>query len=966
MKVATRAAVMLLFVLAAAPAVAQTTGQIEGTVTDPSGAIVAGALVTAASPSLIGKQQVTTDGRGQYYFFNLPPGRYIVTAEAGGFQMRETRDVVVSLDRTTTLDVELVVAQLGESVTVTTSDAAPIDVTSSEVNTVVTAELFTRLPTTRTLQSIISIAPSVVGSGLRDDNGRERAPSVAGSSGPENNYVLDGVSTTDPATGLEGSNIAFDFLQEVQVKTGAFAAEYGQSTGGIVNAITKSGGDELHGDLFVYFNPSSFVAGVKDSALSVSSSVPNGYNEKDFGGDLGGPLVKDTLWFFAAVNPQFRTNYHLSQSFLLPFEQNIRTPFYAGKLTWQPHEDHRLTASTFADHTTLEGGNPGATGFSTDLGYLQVRQRTGGSNYAFKYDVSITDRFILGAVLGLHYQRSNRDALDLARAQLPFRVDREAVDPITGRFRRDLVLPGSGPGFLESQRRNRWEWSLAGTNLFSGGAFGGHAIKYGYAYQDSHYDTYGALSGGYLINNRYANANPGDINHPDLHFFRSARISEQIDADTHTTIHSFFIQDAWRLLGNLSLNLGVRWEMPRVAGDAAQAERFSNTNATPGRDYYFKFTKLWENAAPRLGFAYDFTGEGKGKIYGNVARFFESAIPLDLNALAATGFAIDVAVFTGPNASGDLVRHERTAPTPTPVDPDLKPQYVDEATAGIDYEVMPDLAIGGRFVWRNVGRVIEDGILVSGDSSTYFIMNPGESLTGRAPFVGDVTFFTGLDPGSLTTIPRASLTFPKPIRRYRAVEVTATKRYAGHSTFLASYTWSKLNGNYEGLFRNDNGQLNPNLTTAFELPQLLYNATGRLPNDRPHQFKFDGAYEWGFGLATGVSLRAQSGTPVSYFFSSLSQEFLLPRGAGGRTPAITRIDLHVAYSRRLGEQCRGSVILDVFNLMNQQKAITVDQSYRLNTGVFEVLELSPVNPLYGLGTFYQYPLAVRIGLKLHF
>jgi hypothetical protein len=960
---------LLLVALSGAPAFAQTTGQIQGVVTDQTGAVVPNAAVTASGERLISPQSVTADDQGRFRFFNLPPGNYTVRVEAGGFQPREMTNVSVTLDRTTTLEPQLSVAVAGEKVDVTTSDSAPIDTTTTEVSTEVNAELLARLPTTRTLQSVFSIAPSVTGSGLVDANGRETAPAVMGSSGPENNYILDGVSTTDPAYGTQGANIAFDFIQEVQVKTAAFSAEYGQSTGGIINAITKSGGDEFHGDVFYYFTPSAFVADAKDSAIPVLAAIPNGFSESDFGFDIGGPVLKEKLWFFAAFNPQWRTNHYLGESFHLPMRQEIFTPFYALKLTWQASQDHRLTASTFGDHNTLEGTdvfNAGltATGFSSDPSYADVRQRSGGPKYSFRYDGSFGDRFVVNATLGLHYQRLNVDPLDPARGNLPFTYEAQAVDPLTGQFRTGLVLPNSGPGNLTSQRRTRFETGFDLTYLLSTEHAGEHTLKGGYEYQDNHYDVYAYRSGGGYLYNRYNNLNPSDINNPVLEFRDSRYDVYQLDADTHTKIHSFYVLDQWRPFRHLSLNLGLRWEMPRLEPDAA-AKQIILADPNFGREYYFKFTKLWENAAPRVGFSYDFTHEGRGKIYGNYARYFESAIPLDLNARAASGETYILNFFSGPLGTGDLNLQFPLAGAPTAVDPGLKAPYLEELTGGVEYELFRNFAVGGRFVWRDLARVIEDGSFDQGNS--YFIMNPGESVSGLVPFRGKFRYFAGLGLDDLRTVEDGTIFFPKAVRKYRAVELTAEKRFSDNYTFLASYTWSRLRGNFEGLFRNDNGQLDPNITSLFDLPELLFNTYGPLPNERPHQFKFDGAYQFGFGLNTGVSFRAMSGTPVSYLgphnIYGNGEAFLEPRGSAGRTPVITTLDVHLAYGHDFTDRFRGQLIFDVFNVLDQQKAITVDQRYRLDVGK---LSLSPVNPLFGLGTSYQYPLTARVGLKFQF
>lgn len=309
-----------------------TTGTVEGVVTDRNGAVVPSVTVTVTSPNLIRAQSATTDNEGRYRILNLPPGRYSVTVEpTAGFARSVRTDVEVNLSRTSSAGIQLEPGAEA-SVTVTSNYGAAVDTTSNTGGTNVSTEQFSDFTTRRTVQSLYTIAPSVTRSGLRDQSGRDRDPSVGGSSGLENSYILDGVNTTDPAFGGSGTNLPFEFVQEVEIKTGAFGAEYGLATGGIFNILTKSGGNHLHGDLFAYFTTKGVVRATKN--FPSTGSAPNGFSELDAGFDLGGALKKDKLWFFGAFNPQRRENSYLTQTFHNPVSNKVTTPFYAGKLTY--------------------------------------------------------------------------------------------------------------------------------------------------------------------------------------------------------------------------------------------------------------------------------------------------------------------------------------------------------------------------------------------------------------------------------------------------------------------------------------------------------------------------------------------------------------------------------------------------------------------------------------------------------
>src|ERR1043165_4141770 len=431
-------ALLACFALFAGSVFAQTstTGSIEGADTDSTGAAVPGVAVRVTSPNLISAQTATTDDGGRYKILNLPPGRYTVVVEAEkGFAKFERADVEVNLSRTSAVEIQLQPAGAQASVTVTDTAGAAVDVSGTTTGSNVSSDQFSNFPTQRTVQGLYTIAPTVTRSGLRDATGRDRDPSVSGASGPENNYILDGVNTTDPAFGGSGANLPFEFVQEVEIKTGAYGAEYGKATGGIFNVITKSGGNEFHGDLFGYGTTKGLVRSVKN--FPFTGAAANGFSETDIGGDIGGPIKKDKLWFFGAFNPQRRTNFYLTQTFFQPAQNKVTIPFYAGKITWSLNGKNTLTASTFGDFTKIEGflatgALTNASGFGSDINAFLGTQETGGHNYAVRLNSTIRNNFIAEISGGLHFQRANT---------IPQAVDQPVITDNFAVVRGGVTLP---------------------------------------------------------------------------------------------------------------------------------------------------------------------------------------------------------------------------------------------------------------------------------------------------------------------------------------------------------------------------------------------------------------------------------------------------------------------------------------------------------------------------------------------
>jgi len=1056
--------VAMALALFAVSAMAQTstTGSIEGTVLDPNGAAVKGATVTVTSPNLISPQTATTNDSGRYQILNLPPGSYKVVVEGQGFGKFEKENVAVNLGRTSIADAQLALATATASVTVT--GGAAVDTAANTTGSNVSTEQFSNFPTQRTVQGLYTIAPTVTRSGLRDATGRDRDPSVAGSSGPENNYILDGVNTSDPAFGGSGANLPFEFVQEVEIKTGAYGAEFGKSTGGIFNVITKSGTNEFHGDVFGYGTTKGLVREVKN--FPFTGSAANGFSEVDLGGDIGGPIKKDKLWFFGAFNPQRRKNYYLTQTFHNAVDNKVTIPFYAGKVTWALNNNNTLTGSTFGDFTKIEGFLATAAlnnvnGFGNDIRAFTGKQETGGHNYAVRLNSTIRPNFIGEFSGGLHFQRANTIPTEVATSLITdnFAVLKggavltpvstgvnfggstgfiDFVDGRGGSLQRNFVR-GPGFGLFTHQDRDRYEFNAHLQNIA-----GKHTVKWGFEWFRNKYNintlssgpaitfafTPGAVNAdGTPLRNTNGNANvtngsritnnwlvcttrsnvitcpsaagvaraqaipaatlaalgltvnPAATSISTAEAFgnpfilrNTTRVRDfELVGKTYTSAEAFYVQDDYKFARDWQFSIGARWDYEQA---------YAN-----GGTSYIKFNNFWDNLAPRLGLTWDFTGKGKGKLFANYATFIETPIPLDVNVRSAGGDVqtdknFNVNTINAP-AGSLIVPGVSTGATnlgadATPPDPGLKPQSIGEYSVGLEYEVAKDIAVGVRGIYRHMRNVIEDGSFDDGD--TYFIFNPGRNEPGtteRAACEGDAS--TG-------RIPRC---FGRAQRFYRAVEFTATKRFTNNYQFIASYVYSSLTGNYEGLFRNDNGQSDPNITSLFDLQSLLDNTYGRLPNDRPHQFKFNGSYRTKWKLLVSGNFYVQSGTPFNQLIPhpiyGNNEGFAIQRGTATvpvvtavqpgfpntvdsigshRTPTTMNLDLGVYYPIKIGEGKELRLTGDWFNVFNSQRAVTLDNTFSINSGVSGVPPV--VNPFWGSALLVQPPSAFRFGAKFSF
>ena len=276
---------------------AQTTGSLTGHLRDQSGAALPGVTVEVRSSSLQGTRVTTSDNQGAYRFSVLPPGEYAAAFGLSGFARETKKNLVINLAKESTLDVTLR-ASAAEQIEVT-AEAPLLDTRSNDVGTSITKRQIENLPTGRNYSSIAQITPGV-SSDANPENKGQSSITVYGSAGNENGYYIDGLNTTGVEYGFQGKELNFEFVQEVDVKTGGYEAEYGRSTGGIISVITKSGGNDYHGDLFGYTDRDSLQANPKE--IVSTGGTTEGFTKDDYGVDVGGFIVKDRLWFFGAYD----------------------------------------------------------------------------------------------------------------------------------------------------------------------------------------------------------------------------------------------------------------------------------------------------------------------------------------------------------------------------------------------------------------------------------------------------------------------------------------------------------------------------------------------------------------------------------------------------------------------------------------------------------------------------------------
>jgi len=1047
---------LLLVAVASVSAQEITRGSMLVTATDPTGAVIPNAAVTLTSA--LGEFKQNADSRGAALFLNLIPSPYDIKVEVAGFKTYTTKGIVVRLNERAIITVKLEVGQVTETVEVTGVVVGP-DFSTTSTGANITSSMFGHMPLPRGVIGPAYLAPGVtdsVGAGFSN-------PSIAGASGLENLYLIDGVNNTNTGFGgfgtyslifgSVGTGVTTAFIQEVQVKTGGMEAQYGQFLGGVVSMVTKSGGNDFHGSVFAYYAPRKLSAAYKQANRSRTSDFlteTHGVQSVDWGAEGGGRIIKDRLFFFGAINP---ANTHTSRqsppgpSFLGPgstqpignlgeHDQIRRTINYAGKLTYRVAANHQVEASIFGDPSIIRFGPNRSLVVADDISFSRLD--FSGLNWQVRYNGSITPKWVVTASFGQNHNRFEEQQLK----DEYLISDRALFNRATGLLDDSLPVTinrgGAGP-FQNTFGGADRQVNADSGHTFSLGRLGQHSVNIGFQYENSSYNgtnrntgpDWPIPSGDPKIASQFVGANTFGA---QLRFFSCSRqtgsptcngvvpASQLINGEgfyfrqrrgnfkgpVFTTSNDYwaaYIQDNWQLNKYVTVKAGLRWEEENMIGNPTGFPNdcpvgFSDPATgdialVSRKECNYAFTGSW---APRIGVVVDPWGNRKGKAYASFGRFFER-IPLDLaqrSIVPETGF-ISLIFFAdkdlvprlnqahyvpsnNPNnrtcgankalCNGSAVAESGpviSGGSPTVIAPGTKMQYQDEFLVGFEYELPHGFVIGARYQDRRIKRIVEDTAAFTVDQALagglqQFVIGNVSASTDNFTNVTTITptnpasqcqpgtfdgtrCFTRVS-GQFSGGDGVADGFPDPKREYQAVEITLERRFQKNWQIFSNFRIARLQGNFEGSFRNDNGQQDPNISSLFDFtsagptdPLADQFRVGPLPSDRRYTVNFYGSYlfdqGWINGLNLGTGLRVQSGLPISEFNAHPAYENAgeLPiggRGKLGRTPMTGTVDFHADYTWKLTERFRLKVDADVFNLVSARRLTRIDQRAELD------------------------------------
>jgi len=926
------------FALVVPLVVAQTTGEVTGVVRDKDGSTLPGVTVTISGPQLPAGRSTTTLADGVFRFTGLPPANYKLRAELSGMGSF-SQDVIVGLGKTTEVYPILRVTATAE---VTVTAATPlVDTKSTEISNVTSRETIEKLPLGRTYSGTFQLAPGVADNNLASPN--------AGGAREDNTFLYDGVNVTNPFFGDSFQDFAELDIQEVNITRGGVTPEFGRTAGFIVNGVTKSGSNDIRGEARVEYQPASFSAKSKDTTLTSQ------FEKFRPGVDVGGPIWRDHLFFYGSVNLLRQTEKDRVNNLGAVPDNATHFNEYFGKLTGNPASNHLIDASF--RYRSAESDNAGIGSTTAPSAGNQPKEVdrviVGSYFWTVNPKLSIEAKFNhnetnsqLSPITPLGYQ----PAFD---PQHPYLVGAfvtgHSINPLPKGT--DFIFPpanttGQTIGGTALAQNNqvffRNEYRLQGSYLanFLGAS---HDIRVGANYSANEENLTRRANGWGTIDVSDSSSCGPVAARP---CFRARFSPQQPTQISKARTWGVFAQDqmTW---SRLTLNLGVlvnrdsyipngNSQFTFLQGDFtvpnAQLFPCGSAQAIPAACTYtdilvFNWSKEWQ---PRVGLSYEVSPGVHDKAYVNFARYDN----LDNQSIARAAAPIRLQTVTAffNATTGALISQAINANTTgKKILPGLKPTYTDEYLGGYARPLGGGWSAEVWGMYRKTQDVIED---FAATGNNFTDQNPGNFRYGNLA-------------GSY--------------RRYKAATIEVRKAYSTKWTLDASYTLSRLEGNWDidydvGLFYassyiGDGPGLNVTDPTR----------DGILIGDRTHVAKVFATYELPTKTTLGSFFRFQSGRPweARGYDPVYGKSLIYLETAGSRRlSSWTNFDLLIGQNIPLGGVANLRVGGSLLNVFNSQPALTVNQTYcntTANCYLPSVLNSPPTNPDFGRATSYAPP-----------
>jgi hypothetical protein len=900
-----------LLVLLAGLAYSQssTTGAIEGKVTDDQGAPLPGAQVKLYSPDLIGGAQTkVTNAEGKYRFVALLRGTYVLDASLAGFVTVKKDDIKIFVGQTITIDLVLKIGKLEQEVTVT-GTAPLIDVKDSQMNaTNLDKQMLQTVGSEmrwKSTASLINLAPGV------KDGSAMGAPSKV-----SNQWQIDGQSLlTYMGSGEDWQYPDMDIIEEAKVSGSGANAEYGSFTGAMLNLITKSGGNRFEGLISTSYSPFNWNQknfNPADPLFSLYGTTPRNLYF-DFHAGLGGPIIKDKLWFYVSGGSNKRqTEIKASEAGAVLGRETFQIPKSFAKLTFQIDKNNRLSA--FAEYEYYKWSNKGlSVNRAADATFYEVGP---GLPVALNFLHTFTDNTFAEIKLGYYdeyfEQRPNQGR------DVP-----EHYDYLTGKV----------TGNYSTWTENATSQVMASATLTHHAddfIKGSHDFKIGVEFMRGTDDMKLGYAGGFKYTDNYYGYSYVYFDYRYMTF----AYSYGFDLKSNGWKVSAFAQNSWTIGDRLTINPGVRWSIQRGYLPNLQSEAF------------FKPRNYIE---PRIGLTFDIFGDHKTAFKAHYGRFYESLKTWYFNGVDPgyqdwVGYEV---LQDGTKVELWRVPYSR----PATMDPKIGIPYSDQFTVGLERTIMKDASLGLTFIYREykdfIGRVNMTAIW---ERSPYTF----EDQNGNPQ---TIEVYRQTSPGSddrfEITNPRAGLSpslLITPKNKYTGISISLNKRFSAGWMFHVDYTYSQAKGN---MYNSGTASWGGNY---FENPNRQINAYGNLIYDAPHSLNIYGTVSLPLGFVFTPRFMYQSGgnwTPyvqVSEIAGS-PWVFLESRGSE-RLPAQIALDLRLEKLFTFTERYKLSLILDAFNIFNR--------------GVATGLRTQVNGAKYGKASGICDPKYFRVGMRFYF